>query len=235
MTAKEKYETYKNSVEPTNISVDSLIPTYSEFILPTQECRAGVFAKGLYLDDEEFYIDSLQALEQGNQNIIFLINEVNAILNEYFGYGRDEQKRNEFNQNLKDGHSIKEYKGQNAAVCFERSLMAHNLFKLLGLDSTLMVQRKHMYIMIKTAKSIIIYDPTNQISFSMGEERFGFPGFVVIPKEKAEGFLYGDESVELNDEFLRKVFPNAENISVPEQSYTGRNMPKPENEKEVER
>jgi hypothetical protein len=227
---KLKYEEFKK-LQPSSVdNISVAIGTYNGFILPDCECSARfVFGKTFLLDDEQAYVDFLQTIE-GCDNPLKQIIAVQYFIDDYFGVGNDDKKRRMLNQSLKDQHSIKEYKGKNIAMCFERSTMAQNLFKLAGFDSMLVMKDGHTYNILQTEKSVILFDATNPILFNNSGNKFYLPALIIMPKDQAEGFLYGCEELCLNDEYVRKLYPNATDIQVPAIKYSGLNLEKVNND-----
>ena len=172
------------------------------------------------LDDEDLYVEFLQKIE-GCSNIIQQIISVQSFVDEYFGIGRDETQRVALNQSLPHRHSIKEYKGKNVAMCFERSTLAHNLFKLANQDSMLVMKNGHAYNILKTAKSIVICDVTNLATFKLNNEKFYLPGLRIVSKADAEEFLYGEKVLTLNENPIKQLYPNATDIEIPPIEYSG--------------
>ena len=222
-----KYEEFINNLNQESKTVAAIQKIYKDFIMPTDECNANLaFGNSFKIDDADIYIKFLEKVESCNGNLLQQIFAVQSFVDEYFGIGRDEMQRRKLNESLKEGHSIKEYKGKNVAMCFERATLAHNLFNLIGVDCSLILKDGHAYNMLQTQKRTVVYDVTNLTQFKENDIKKYMPSFVVFPKIEAEEYLYGDKTIELNDKVLKQLFPNATEIEIPDIKYKGLNLEK---------
>lgn len=207
----------------------SLKKKYDDFIMPNQECYANMMmSKSFLLDDKTVYSDFLKFVDEKKfgEGILANIYYVDSFVNDYFGIGRDNEKRIKENESLEYKHSIKDYKNKHIAMCFERSVLAHNLLKLIGLQSSLILNDSHAYNIIEGPKSFMLYDITN-FSLGVGDDLKRYPSIRIIPKVEMEDFLYGEKSIELSEDKMKEYY-GVDKLDIPKFVYKGLNLVKKE-------
>lgn len=213
-----------------NGKMETLSPddkTYSDFILPDVKCFANSnFDQSFLLDDASVYVNFIKIAApiakkytKPEETFPNIIQEIDLFVNNYFGYGRSELERNILNINLDDSHSISNYAGKNIASSFERSALAHNLLKLIGLDSELIMTDYSAYNLIFFKDYVMLYDPTNYSTFELDGEKKAFLSLSENTKEEIDQFISGERELRLNKEFVKANWPAAKNIYVPDMEY----------------
>ena len=108
-----QYKEFKEKQQSELVVVNALKKVYKDFIPSNCECTANLmFGKTFLLDDEEAYVKFLEQAESFEGSILKQIYGVQYFVDQYFGIGRNEEKRRALNNSLDDNHSIKEYKGK---------------------------------------------------------------------------------------------------------------------------
>lgn len=158
------------------------------------------------------------------EELIFFLNKVQDYLEDYFGVIGNPDKKKDINFSSEEVHSIKRYKGENAATCFERTAMAHNIFKLFNYKSYFICNNRHAYNLIQTKTDLILFDSTNQTFVTEKGERFRGPTIISIPKHEATKFLYGNQTIRQDGKWVNVVFNNPEKIEVSAYEYPGLNL-----------
>lgn len=218
--------------------LDTADRVYKEFVSPDQVCEPGAMAWSFHVDDTEYYDEMIKrAREKISENTTianiiydFLHNEICS----YFGIQIIQGERERINQASGEDHSIREYKGKNAGVCFERSILAHNILKILGVDSQLIISHKdhHVYVLAKTSKCYILYDPANPTIHKHNGNDYYLAAMLPIKKgEEFDSFYYGDKELHLKDTNLYKmVYPedSPENFNIADVKYSGLKLVKTE-------
>ncbi len=244
LKTQEDIENYVN--EKINSSkggfIDSITKSkYDDFISPETECYASpIMCNPIHLDDKEMYVDFISEYKKTEnvnisnvgQNILLVQNYIE----EYFGSGRDEMKRRELNSSFLSGggdHSIKEYKGKNVAVCFERSTVAHNLLHLLGSQSSLIMRGGHAYLLVKGKNSYVLYDPNNltKVTNKTNNTIFYSPSLMILDDNTYNDLVYSDKQITFNDNFLSRIYKkDMYELEIPKLNYKGLELQKEKEE-----
>lgn len=153
-----------------------------DFILPETRVQRHILMPGFYINDPEIYKIFMKYIVQeypkykgtGLSGTVFL--PVIYTLGEYFGnyYGTQhtEERNRQFYYQQSESIDIAECKGKQLAVCAEKATVAHNLLKIFGIDSHLIISPNchinsergaHAYIVFTTPKGKFIFDPTNSV------------------------------------------------------------------------
>lgn len=113
----------------------------SDFIFPDTKLSVS-HSMALSMDDTKVYENFIKRIsEQESFNSSVVFNIIFGEQLEYFGSGTNEQERRYiFSDSMfyPAGIPISEFKDKGAAQCSERNALAHNMLKLLGIDSTFM-------------------------------------------------------------------------------------------------
>lgn len=122
------------------------------------------------LDDVyETTLDKIK--KKDNLNFEEITKLVYQTITDYFGKGHDIQKRlellpDEDSEEIVGVAKLTDFKGQNAAMCVERALLSQNIFKLIGVNSTLKLSQitfngdidGHAYNILRYKDKFYIYD-----------------------------------------------------------------------------
>ncbi len=212
-----------------NVLISPLRVAYDKFIQPGTPCMASVAqAHAFVVDCVDDYKKFLQYYRDSQAGGLLLqqIQAVDIFINNFFGAGGNEVIRRTINGLNPDLHSIKKYKGKNCAMCFERAILSHNLLKLLGRESFLITKKLHTYVIIKNNNFIYIYDPMNPTFAEVKGKMLRFPSIRTINCKKAESFLYGKQSLNIEPSYYEFMF-GATNIKTPKIEYVGLELDKP--------
>lgn len=98
-----------------------------------------------------------------------------------------------------DKVSIKEIRDNGVAFCSEKSGLAHNMFKLLGIDSEVVVGARdsemHAYNLVYPKGygnfPVAIYDPSHFVSFRNGDKKISFGYYKTLNQEEYESLKNG--------------------------------------------
>ncbi len=205
------------------VLISPLLVTYDKFIQPKTPCMANVAkAHAFVMDCTSDYKKFLQYYRDCNfgESLAQQIQVVDNFVNDYFGFKKNDEQRQSINGSNPDFHSIQKYKGQNCAMCFERAILSHNLFKLLGLRSILVTKNLHTYNLIKFKNSIYLYDPTNPTIGEIKGQTVRFPTVGIINNKDIQGYLFGKQSITISPSYYELMF-GAKNVRTPKLEYVG--------------
>lgn len=151
----------------------------SDFIGPDVDVMASAVSLPFHLDDYSVYEDLDKLKAQNTEKFkgeidahrISIVTAQWMIMN-YFGTTGNHQKREDiyFDDHWnKDSVSMAEFKGKNAAVCLERSALAHNLLLVAGEEDQLLAgdcelngkPEPHSFNVVKSGNGYYIFDPAN--------------------------------------------------------------------------
>lgn len=198
----------------------------SDFIGPDVDMMASAVSLPFHLDDDSVYedLDKLKAQntekfkDQIDAHRISIVTAQWMVMN-YFGTTGNHQKREDiyFNDHWdKDSVSMREFKGKNAAVCLERSTLAHNLLLAAGEEDQLLAgdcdlngkPEAHSFNVVKSEDGYYIFDPTNpsfgEVDESGNLEAYS-PAVYPITNENYEKLING-EPVEVEHMDLKKEY-----------------------------
>lgn len=179
----------------------------------------------LVYDDMELYISLLKSIKENTNdyNELILFSELTYGIDEYLPgtisslldrsmiyYSGAKNKRSSI--------SIKEIKEEKCAFCSEKSGLSHNIFKLLGIDSSLIVGKKdnenHAYNIIYPrgydSNPAVLYDPSFWFKFTKeGNKAISMGYFKVLSNEEFEGLKSGEDVIidfKASGEKLKKYY-----------------------------
>ena len=168
----------------------------------------------LVYDDIELYISLLKNIKErtSDYNELILFSELTYGIDEYLpgnssGLFNRSMIYYSGAKNKKSSISIKEIKEEKCAFCSEKSGLSHNIFKLLGIDSSLIVGKKdnesHAYNIIYprgyNSEPAVLYDPSFSLSFTNAENRKVSMGyFKVLSAEEFEKLKSYLEELKVN-------------------------------------
>lgn len=101
------------------------------------------------------------------EELLNILNKIYATIIEYFGYGNVEDRIKHYESNWSQNITLESLKGKNLAVCLEDAVLAQNMLKLLGFNSTLKVSLiqlengkydRHAYNLISYKNKHYIFD-----------------------------------------------------------------------------
>ncbi len=139
---REKIAQYEDVYKDTKNSPISFFPKSTKvYIVKKREIRISNCVLGFCLDDEDSYIECITSLgeEKGYMRLLSIF----AYIQEKFGTCANADKRwkfySSFDWDSDQPISIKEFYGTDMAMCTERASFTHNILKLLGYDTELIV------------------------------------------------------------------------------------------------
>ena len=99
-----------------------------------------------------------------------------------------------------DKVSIKDVRDNRVAFCSEKSGLAHNMFKLLGIDSEVVVGARdsemHAYNLVYPKGygnfPVAIYDPSHFVSFMNGDKKLSFGYYKTLTEEEYNSLIMGE-------------------------------------------
>ncbi len=154
----------------------------------------------LVYDDLTPYYDLVKELKDGNYSVLTLFTTIFSLVRDYLpfddiGLGRAMTYFNSEGNRV----SIKSVRDNECAFCSEKAGMAHNLFKFLGVDSEVICGARdkelHAYNMIYPNgygnEPMILYDPSDFVSFIKDDKKISFGYFKAFKKEDYESFKQG--------------------------------------------
>ena len=209
-----------------------------KFFLSNQKCNTATI-KGIcnsfVLDDKTFYLKVLRKEKRRQERfadknlseeeeLLCFLNQVQRYLEEYFGVTGNMQKRMDINFSSGDAHSIKKYKRKNAAMCFERAAMAHNIFKLFNYKCYFVCNANHAYNLLQTRTHLVLFDSYNPILVRKNKRTLKCASIIFIPKYEAASFLYGDKTLKNTGEWVNILFDNPQAIEILPFEYPGLNL-----------
>ena len=205
------------------VLISPLRVTYDKFIQPKTPCMASVAkAHAFVVDCVDAYKNFLKYYRDCpfGETLAQQIQVVDNFIKDYFGFMGNDEQRQRLNLQNPDLHSIRVYKGQNCAMCFERAILSHNLLKLLGLNSVLVTKNFHTYNIILNKNMAYLYDPTNPTIADIKGKTYRFPTIRIINSKNLPGYLFGNDIITINPGFYEFMF-GATNVRVPKLQYPG--------------
>jgi hypothetical protein len=156
----------------------------------------------LIYDDVEPYVNLIKAIKENtwyNELLLFttIFFEVYKYLpSDDMGLGRYFT----YASHKGDKVSIKEIRDNGVAFCSEKSGLAHNMFKLLGVDSEVVVGARdsemHAYNLVYPKGygnfPVAIYDPSHFVSFLSGDSKISFGYYKTLSEEGYESLKSGE-------------------------------------------
>lgn len=142
----------------------------------------------LVYDDTQPYIELIAKLhKKGNYNIPILCNNILNVIDNYLpsndkaGYGRLDVYFGSTNGKV----SIKDISKNGVAFCSEKAGLSHNMFKMLGIDSEMVVgareKEPHAYNLIYPNgyedEPVVLYDPSHSVDFVSDDGKLISLGF----------------------------------------------------------
>jgi len=189
-------ELSNNTKAPEKIGM-GINGAYSDFIIPEVAICSNEtkFFSGMKLDDFEVYENLMSFINNNVDSYMYgepiTIDVIQRFIWQYFGYKSDKLGRIDvYSNDPTVNTSIKELKGKNIAACSERSAMAHNLLKFLGMDSELIFGKlnqteAHAYIILKSENGKrILYDPMNPVEYKTNDGISFCPGVCLVSEEE---------------------------------------------------
>ena len=162
----------------------------------------GTECPDLVYDDIEPYVNLIKAIkEQAWYNELLLFTTIFHEVKEYLpcddiGLGRY------FTYVAHKGGkvSIKEIRDDGVAFCSEKSGLAHNMFKILGIDSEVVVGARdaelHAYILVYPNGygnfPVVIYDPSHFVNFLNGNKKLSFGYYKALNEEGYNSLKRGE-------------------------------------------
>lgn len=187
----------------------------------------------LVYDDIELYISLLKNIKErtSDYNELILFSELTYGIDEYLpgnSSGLLDRSLIYYSgaKNKKSSISIKEIKEEKCAFCSEKSGLSHNIFKLLGIDSSLIVGKKdnenHAYNIIYprgyNSEPAVLYDPSFSLSFTNAENRKVSMGyFKVLSAEEFEKLINGEKvtlDLKSSGEKLKKYYSSLDEFEM---------------------
>ena len=187
----------------------------------------------LVYDDIELYISLLKNIKErtSDYNELILFSELTYGIDEYLpgnssGLFNRSMIYYSGAKNKKSSISIKEIKEEKCAFCSEKSGLSHNIFKLLGIDSSLIVGKKdnesHAYNIIYprgyNSEPAVLYDPSFSLSFTNAENRKVSMGyFKVLSAEEFEKLINGEKvtlDLKSSGEKLKKYYSSLDEFEM---------------------
>lgn len=220
----ERIEELSNSTNEITVG-QNYTDSFNEFISDKVHYKPAAKILGkecpdLVYDDMQPYIDIIKQIkEQRVINGPVLTTLIFYSILEYLPTSGDVSDRfDTYLSHLKQGEiSIKDIKERKCAFCSENSGLSHNMFKLLGIDSSLIVGRRdnepHAYNFLYPNgygnQPTILFDPSHHIDFTKEEKKFSF-GFYKVLSEEECNKMESREEVKLNlnstEEKIRMVY-----------------------------
>ena len=174
-------ELEKESIEKT--VGQNYTTTFSEYIGKKIHYKpvhsiAGDEPGDLVYDDKVPYVNLIKRLKDG-YNLFSLFADIYSIIKEYMpnpdGLKSDGVRLNTYASGKPV--SIKKIKELGCAMCSENAGLAHNMFKILGIDSQVVGgyrnDEPHAYNIIdangKGRGPMVIFDPSHYVSFNKGD------------------------------------------------------------------
>ena len=197
-------ELENNSVETT--VGQNYTTTFKEYISEKTHYKAGAKLKDaecpdLVYDDITPYVNLIKAIKQNSwYNELTLFSTIffevyNYLPSDDIGLGRS------FTYLVNKGKriSIKQIRDNACAFCSEKSGMAHNMFKFLGIDSEVVCgyrdSERHAYNIIYPNgydnEPMVIYDPSFFVNFIKGGNKLSFGYFKALRREDYEKLMSG--------------------------------------------
>lgn len=180
--------------------------TFEEYISEKTHYKAGARLKDaecpdLVYDDITPYINLVKAIKQNscyNELTLFSIiffEVYNYLPSDDFGLGRAFTYLGNKGKRV----SIKQIRDNACAFCSEKSGMAHNMFKFLGIDSEVVIgyrdSERHAYNIIYPNgyrnEPMVIYDPSFFVNFVMNDKKLSFGYFKALRREDYEKLMSG--------------------------------------------
>lgn len=175
----------------------------------------------LVYDYNQPYIDLIKRIKGRDVHILLIMNEIFRIISSHADLGNtDELARAatyfdaiRLNRKL----SIKEIFENNCAFCSERSGLAQNMFKFLGIDSELVTgyrdEEPHAYIIVHPRglgeEPMFLFDASFFVSFKSKDKKYSFAYFYGMNKTKYDELLSGKKlKIDLSktESFYRNVY-----------------------------
>lgn len=173
----------------------------------------------LVYDDITPYINLIKEIKKGTwYNELTLFSTIFFIVHKYLpsddiGLGRYMTYASHKDKKL----SIKTVAENGVAFCSEKSGMAHNMFKFLGIDSEVVCGARgtemHAYNFIYPNgygnEPMVLYDPSHFLNFCKGNQKFTFAFYKAFKKEDYESLISGNPTqIDLTktEETYRKLY-----------------------------
>lgn len=180
--------------------------TFEEYISEKTHYKAGeklqdAECPDLVYDDITPYINLIKAIKQNSwYNELTLFSTVffevyNYLPSDDIGLGRAFTYLGNKGKRV----SIKQIRDNACAFCSEKSGMAHNMFKFLGIDSEVVCgyrdSERHAYNIVYPNgygnEPMVIYDPSFFVSFVMNDKKLSFGYFKALRREDYEKLMSG--------------------------------------------
>lgn len=218
---------FENSTEETTAG-QNYTTTFNEFIsskvhykpaakLGQNECPDLVY------DDLEPYISLVKTLiDEGGYNELTLFSTIFWNVHNYFSSENspiDIDRYLAYKSHENTGKiSVKEIKKAECGRCSEKSGLSHNMFKLLGINSSLIVGTingtPHAFNLIYPKgydeKTVAIFDPSFHIDFiNEANKKFSFGCFRILSEEEYDKLMQNEKvSLDLSPsgERIKKLF-----------------------------
>lgn len=175
----------------------------------------------LIYDYNQPYIDLIKRIKGKNINILLIMNEIFYVINNYANLGssmeliRGLTYLSAISSNRKV--SIKEIFDNECTFCSERSGLAQNMFKLLGIDSEIITgyrdDEPHAYNIVYPKglgnEPMFLFDSSFFVDFNSKDKRYSLCYFYGMNKRKYIELISGKKyKIELSktESFYRNVF-----------------------------
>lgn len=156
----------------------------------------------LVYDDIEPYVNLIKAIKENSwYNVLSLFTTIFFEVYDYLpsddiGFGRYFT----YVSHEGDKVSIKDIRDNSVAFCSEKSGLSHNMFKLLGIDSELVVGARdsamHAYNLVYPKGygnfPVVIYDPSHFVNFINGDKKFSFGYCKPLSEEEYKSLKIGE-------------------------------------------
>lgn len=175
----------------------------------------------LVYDYKEPYITLVKSIREKNINELLIMNEVFHIINNFSNLGSNfELSRGMvYLSAIQSGNrvSIKDIFNSDCAYCSERSGLAQNMFKFLGIDTELITgyidNKPHAYNIIHPNgyknEPMFLFDASHFVNFNSNEKRYSLAYFYGMNKTKYDELTSGRQyQIELSktENFYRSVY-----------------------------
>ena len=193
-------------------------------------------APDLVYDDTQPYTELITKLhERGNYNIPSLCNSIFNVVCDYLpSNDKKGHDRMDVYWGSVDGKiSIKEISERGVAFCSEKAGLSHNMFKMLGIDSEMVVgareKEPHAYNLIYPNgyddEPVVLYDPSNFIDFvNDSNKRVSIGFFKVLSDDEIQRLKSGEpvtlDDLSMTEKLYRKQYDSLEGFNLVNQKAT---------------
>ena len=202
---KKRIQDLENNSVETTVG-QNYTTTFKEYISEKTHYKAGDRINDdecpdLVYDDITPYIDLIKSIKQNswyNEMTLF-----STIFFEVYNYLPSKdiglERAATYFSNIGKRISIKQIKDNACAFCSEKSGMAHNMFKFLGIDSEVVCgyrdSEEHAYNLIYPNgygnEPMVIYDPSYFVSFIKDGQKLSFGYYKALRREEYDELMSG--------------------------------------------